>query len=115
MAAYLFLINFRDIVQGRTVAIFNVNISWLLAYPSLSSPSQCLDTALKLLALTALSLATRLVPLFVPTHINLADPISRQLVQVLSHQDKLERLVHAQLQTPPGLRGAPLLAATVQH
>lgn len=92
MAAYLFLVNFHDIVQGRTVAIFNDNISWLLAYPSLSSPSQCLDTALKLLALTALSLATRLVPLFVPTHINLADPISRQLVQVFLTKSSLSGL-----------------------
>ena len=81
MGVYVFLATFADIVQGRTFAIFNDNISWLLCYPSLSSESQALDCALKLGALTALSTATRLVPLFVPTDSNLADPASRRLVQ----------------------------------
>lgn len=107
MAAYLLLALFPDIVQGRTVAIFNDNISWLLAHPSLSSPSQCLDTALKLLALTGLSLATRLVPLFVPTDLNRADPISRGLVQAFLTATRSSGLCTPSFRAPPVLAEPP--------
>lgn len=114
MAAYLLLALFPDIVQGRTVAIFNDNISWLLAYPSLSSPSQCLDTALKLLALTGLSLATRLVPLFVPTDLNRADPISRDLVQVFLTATLSSGLCTPSFRAPPVLAAPPFWRRLLQ-
>lgn len=107
MAAYLLLALFPDIVQGRTVAIFNDNISWLLAYPSLSSPSQCLDTAMKLLALTGLTLASRLVPLFVPTDLNRADPISRGLVQAFLTATRSSGLSTPSFRPPPVLAEPP--------
>lgn len=115
MGLYLFLSIFADLVQGRTFAIFNDNISWLLCYPSLSSESQALDCALKLAALTALSTATRLVPLFVPTDSNLADPASRRLEQVFLTALRSKGLSRPSFRQPKPFAQPPFWSRLLRH
>ena len=102
MGFYLLLAVFPDVLQGRTCSVFNDNLPSILCMPSLSSPdSRALDCALKVSALTALALACRVVPLFVPTLLNLSDPASRALLHAFFNGVASKGLSRPTFRTPP--------------
>jgi hypothetical protein len=81
LAESMLLATFPEIVDGKNVLLFTDNIPWIQATMKMTSSSLAVDHALQISALAQITYNAHIVRRYVPTHLNLADPLSHRLVQ----------------------------------